>query len=1070
MTEQLLRDYVQTGSESAFRELVDRYINLVYSTAYRRLGGDAHLAQDTVQTVFSDLARKASTLPATVMLGGWLHTHTCFVTSAMLRTNRRREAREKEAMEIFASSATDDWKTIAPILDDVVNQLAPADRDAVILRFFEGLDFRTIGARIGATEDTAQKRVSRAVEKLRVLLEQRGATLSIAGLATLLAGESILAAPAGLAARVAGNALAHAAARVGLLATLLALITPGKIAVIAAALIALLGFFALKQNSSPPTDTSPVKNAEIVSASSAAGDTLTAAPSGSDTTAATTPRTNVLRLTILAADSGKPVPNVIVKYRASADTGATSLTLVARRDGTCDVPLPPPHVTRLTLTTQLDDFADTRLEWNPPRGETIPTSYTLRLQRPVIIGGRVVDPDGRPVPGARVGFNHQEDPSARKLPQDHEFSWIEVTTGEDGRWEIRRIAADMIRRLYGGASHSNYVHSKHIFVDRMSEVEEQLKSGTHVFTLGEAVIVRGLVTDQNGMPVAGAEVLVGGRGDVSARRQISTPDGAFALAGCKPGKNLLTAEAKGFASTTIEIEATSDAPPFQLALAPGKMLRVRVVDKVGQPVKGATLMFHNERDLHTGKRKGPILQSNFRPKTDENGLALWDNAPDMELTCDVDAPNHMRVDDVKFRPDGMVHVLVLPNAVNISGTVHDEESGEPIPRFRIVSGRPDNNPLGPETVSWSGLERHWLDFSGGTFRHAFREALVSGMANPGYVLRFEAEGYTPFISRTISPDESHARFDVKLRASVSNAVTVLFPDGRPATDTDVALVSATASLRLTPNGFSRRNAFDRGALLTTDAKGRFTYIPNERVLRIIAAHPLGYAEATPAQLHEQAVLRLQPWGRIEGVLTSNGKPITNQRLSLDLAIGLLNSVSLDFETFEAKTDAEGRFTFAKVPPTGLRLQRIEQAEGANSWAHMPLERVDVGPGETKMVRLDGHDRRFTLQLRWPDGLNADPQWHIHLSLQKSMGESLGAPHAPRARIYFLQPTSNGSYSAKNVLPGEYRVHARVGSQQVPGGPTALEALGDGTVIVPDDQSGIIEIGDLHVAPPAQASN
>src|SRR5688572_1523537 len=234
MTDQLLRDYVQTGSENAFRELVDRYVNLVYSTAYRRLGGDAHLAQDTVQTVFSDLARKASTLPATVMLGGWLHRHTCFVTGAMLRSNRRREAREKEAMEIFASSQADDWKTIAPMLDEVVNELTPTDRDAVILRFFEGLDFRTIGARIGSNEDAAQKRVSRALEKLRALLEQRGATLSAAALASVLAGESILAAPAGLAARVAGKALAHAAVPVSLTATLLALFTPAKIAVVAA--------------------------------------------------------------------------------------------------------------------------------------------------------------------------------------------------------------------------------------------------------------------------------------------------------------------------------------------------------------------------------------------------------------------------------------------------------------------------------------------------------------------------------------------------------------------------------------------------------------------------------------------------------------------------------------------------------------------------------------------------------------------------------------------------------------------------------------------------------------------
>jgi len=219
------------------------------------------------------------------------------------------------------------------------------------------------------------------------------------------------------------------------------------------------------------------------------------------------------------------------------------------------------------------------------------------------------------------------------------------------------------------------------------------------------------------------------------------------------------------------------------------------------------------------------------------------------------------------------------------------------------------------------------------------------------------------------------------------------------------------------------------------------------------------------------VLRLQPWGRLEGTLTSNDKPVSGQRLSLDLAIGHLKSVSLDSETFESKTDAEGRFTFPKVPPTSLRLQRIEQSPGANSWAHRPLEGVDVGPGETKMLRLESRNRTFALQLHWPDGVKPDPKWHIHLSLQKSIGESPGVPpYQPQLRYYVLRPTGDDRYEAKDVLPGEYRVHARVGSQAVAGGPFALEALGNATVTVPDGESGVLEIGDLELAPPAQGGN
>src|SRR5512140_1638740 len=101
-SQELLANFVRNGSEPAFNELVARYLDLVYSTAVRLVDGDTHRAEDVSQVVFADLARMASKLSPGTMLGGWLHRHTCFVARTVMRGERRRQARERQAVEMSA--------------------------------------------------------------------------------------------------------------------------------------------------------------------------------------------------------------------------------------------------------------------------------------------------------------------------------------------------------------------------------------------------------------------------------------------------------------------------------------------------------------------------------------------------------------------------------------------------------------------------------------------------------------------------------------------------------------------------------------------------------------------------------------------------------------------------------------------------------------------------------------------------------------------------------------------------------------------------------------------------------
>jgi RNA polymerase sigma factor (sigma-70 family) len=211
--EQLLLQYARERSESAFGELVARHMDFVYSTALRVVNGDSHLAQDVAQTVFIDLARKAGSVPGGVGLAGWLHRHTCYTVTKAVRTEQRRQSREQTAMEMRAldDNTRPEWEQVAPYLDESLNQLNPADREALVLRFLKQQDLRAVGEAVGISEEAARKRVDRALEKLHVLLKQRGATLSAAALGTALATEAVTAAPAGLAATITTAALAGTA-------------------------------------------------------------------------------------------------------------------------------------------------------------------------------------------------------------------------------------------------------------------------------------------------------------------------------------------------------------------------------------------------------------------------------------------------------------------------------------------------------------------------------------------------------------------------------------------------------------------------------------------------------------------------------------------------------------------------------------------------------------------------------------------------------------------------------------------------------------------------------------------
>src|SRR6187549_935343 len=211
---QLLREFAAGRSQSAFRTLVERYQDMVYGTARRRLGND-QAASDVAQNVFAALAKKAPWLCTRSSVGGWLYKSTLMEAARRQRDDLRRYKRERlysEEMNIRGTNDHDEdapqLTELMPVLDDAMSGLSAADREALVLRFFRGLSLRDTGVALGTTEEAARKRVSRAVDKLSGLFKRKGVTVPTAVLvATLLPKiTNSMAAPAAFATKVTAAA------------------------------------------------------------------------------------------------------------------------------------------------------------------------------------------------------------------------------------------------------------------------------------------------------------------------------------------------------------------------------------------------------------------------------------------------------------------------------------------------------------------------------------------------------------------------------------------------------------------------------------------------------------------------------------------------------------------------------------------------------------------------------------------------------------------------------------------------------------------------------------------------
>lgn len=254
---ELLQAFARQGSEAAFRQIVERHIHHVHSMALRQTG-EAHQAADVTQAVFLILLRKAGSLGRHTVLSGWLFNATRHVARAAQRAEQRRREREREVMEAMQHARMDTASPAATLaagqldahLDNAMASLREADRNAILLRYFQQQTVEEVAASLGTSAEAAQKRIERAVEKLRRYFGRRGVAVPALALAGAVSAHAVQPAPPllvqGVTALAAPSAPAVSAAAAGLMHGALGKMLLSKVALLGAAalfVLAPLGVF-----------------------------------------------------------------------------------------------------------------------------------------------------------------------------------------------------------------------------------------------------------------------------------------------------------------------------------------------------------------------------------------------------------------------------------------------------------------------------------------------------------------------------------------------------------------------------------------------------------------------------------------------------------------------------------------------------------------------------------------------------------------------------------------------------------------------------------------------------------
>ncbi|MBI3415427.1 MAG: sigma-70 family RNA polymerase sigma factor [Verrucomicrobia bacterium] len=987
---ELLESWATRRTEGAFHTLTDRYVNLVHSAAVRQIG-NADTAKDVTQAVFLTLAAKAGTISRQTILAGWLLRTTRFAAANARRLEQRRHHYEQQAMQSFAESAglNTTWQRIAPLLDEALDHLPDRDRDAVVLRFFEQLPLKRVAEKLGLSEDAAQKRVSRALEKLRVFLTRRGQAVSVGALTSAVAANSVQAAPADVSAAISAT-VASTGAATGSFATTVARATLRAIrqvkmrlfAIRAASVVILAGLsvaIVLQRDATtvPANEIASVAPTSVITSQPTQEVTAVAA-----TPIASAPDTVEIRLSVVDSQTAVPVANARLSLVSSGEfTRQTTNEFATDANGLARVTYSPIAAKWWSHRVEIfcNGYVPKYVSWSDhqqDRVDEIPNEYTVKLDSAVTIGGFVLDQQDAPISGARVVFSVSGPVASlarERLTMMGDYH-TEIT-GADGRWTCNHVPANFgkidFKPVHPLFQAKRWVTDSpdmaaYLNVERIPEAD--FLAGRALMRLKPGLVIAGTVTDESGQPVAGARVTQNYDFHDSERSLVTSAEGSFQFRNGRSGTLSLTIQADNLAPVVTSMVLNASVDNLHVVLPAGQELLGRVVDETDQPIADASI-----EPASPSSDSRTFFQ--WHVKADANGRFAWNAAPAVQEYA-VSASGFESLRRVKLTADGSEQMIRLTRklrlaSVNVLGEVVDAATKRPPSGVRVQVLETQREANGKGFHSFTTVPEDAP--ADGKFRLKTSSGTVS------FVLEISAAGYWPQRFTNQVTSERALPLHVELVEAPIAAGVVLTPAGESAAGATLVVCGHDEFAQMSLPAKLVTDSRGSGAVTAiADAQGRFRLPTKLAPEVVVITHARGFCEMPFSQVNSNTIVRLQPWGRIEGTARAGAKPLARETIRLSTMSGRMNLSSRVSVFLDTTTDAEGRFVFSTVPAGEWEVMREinklpEGRAGIRFPAYSHGVLLAVRIGETVTVTLGGEGRAIIGRAVAPESI-ADDVW------------------------------------------------------------------------------------------------